>query len=115
MPELKDLVVEEPALLPGVGHVGGWPVCRTVDIRHIGVIEDPALALRVDAEHQLVGGDAVVDVVLDRLVHVELVAGVADKPLLPPSVQRLVDTSEDIKRSSVVVVGHHVDPEFYFI
>ena len=45
-------------------------------------------------------------------VHIELISGVADKPLLPPPVQRLVDTSEVIKRATMVVVGHDVDPRF---
>ena len=48
-------------------------------------------------------------------VHIELISGVADKPLLPPPVQRLVDTSEVIKRAAMVVVGHDVDPRFLFL
>ena len=48
-------------------------------------------------------------------VHIELISGVADKPLLPPPVQRLVDTSEVVKRTPMVVVAHDVDPGFYFL
>ena len=63
----------------------------------------------MDSHGELAGRDAVTKVVLDGLVDVELIFGVANKPLTPSAVKRLVNASKGIPGPGIVV-GHHVEP-----
>ena len=69
--ELEDLVVEEPAFLPRVGHVGGGTLggavdaCRTIWSRTVvlsGILfEDPAFSLCVNSQCKFLWWNSLVD------------------------------------------------------
>merc|ERR1711936_522431 len=120
--ELQDLVVEHPSFLAGVGHVWRATFCGAVDsswtLRSGAVtirtgsgirFEDPSFAFSVNFQDKLLRWNTIVEVVLDGVVHVELIHRVPDEALLPLAVEGLVDTGEVVP-GAVVVVRHDVEP-----
>merc|ERR1719516_457276 len=109
VPELQDLIVVQPPLLSGVGHVGRRIIRWAVDARVLSpfLCQDKALALCVDAEHKFVARNPVVEVPLHDGVDVKAILGVTLEALLPFSIERCINAG--------VVVPVNVLPNLLYL